>query len=121
MALKRWYCVVVYDDYGNIIDRANFRTLWEAKAFVKRERLSHYEIERIRGTEYGDIIASETVEYVNRGGMDEKMKRIVVELYEPDTGKVVLRKYFRFSREFDKFLREYKEGRYPNLRWRIAE
>jgi len=44
-----------------------------------------------------------------------------IELYNPETGEVVLRKYFTSSREFDKFLKDFNEGRWRGLEWRWAE
>lgn len=47
-------------------------------------------------------------------------KLIKVELYDPKSGIVVLRRFLT-PREFDKFKEEHKAGRWPDLDWRLAQ
>ena len=44
--------------------------------------------------------------------------RIAIELYNPETNEVIHRFYFSSKKEFEKFLKEYREGRYKNYEWR---
>ena len=61
------------------------------------------------------------------GTCGEKMSRFrtmnkkVIELFDEKTGGVVRTICFRSPKEFDKFIKDFKEMRYPGFGWRYKD